>query len=116
MTHETSGRDAICLHKAGIHTPCDTKYAAEQSAKPLGDDDNPPEGIAVHGDEHERGIATGDEDVDGAVVGDAQNTAHERHHEKTGHRREQRAMHQQKRKRREKISPSRHIIAALTFT
>lgn len=37
----------------------------------------------MHRDEHEGGVAAGDEDVDGAVVGDAEEAAHVRQHEET---------------------------------
>ena len=40
--------------------------------------------MAVHGDEHEGGVATGDQDVDGAVVGHAEYAAYVWQHEEAG--------------------------------
>lgn len=37
----------------------------------------------MHGDQHEGGVAAGDEDVDRAVIGHAENAAHVRQHEET---------------------------------
>lgn len=61
--------------------PRDAEEGAEEGAEPLRDDDRPPERAAVHGDEHEGGVAARDEDVDGAVVRHAEEAAHVRQHE-----------------------------------
>lgn len=70
----------MCLYAcvSCLSLPCDTEHAAEQSRHPLGDDHHLPQGGAVHGDEHEGGVAPGYEDVDGAVVSDAQDAANVR--------------------------------------
>lgn len=66
-------------------SPGNAEDAAEESAQPLGDNDCRAQRVTVHGDEHEGGVASRNQDVDRAVIGDAKYAAYVWQHEKTGY-------------------------------